>query len=92
MLPVGDPEANALFNEAMRAHFRDQKAAKAEAKAITSMQVKVLRVENPPGTRHIILHFERDTNAALGLEVWQDVTPSPGLHKQPSPAPTSTHK
>jgi serine/threonine protein kinase len=47
------------------------------------IEFKVLRVENPPGTRDILLHFERDTNAALGLEVWQDVTPSPGLRKQP---------
>lgn len=31
-LPVGDPEAFKLFNEAMRAYFRDQKAAKKEAK------------------------------------------------------------
>lgn len=29
-LPVGDPEAFKLFNEAMRAYFRDQKAAKEE--------------------------------------------------------------
>ena len=49
------------------------------------IEFKVLRVENPPGTRDIHLHFERDTNPALGLEVWQDVTPSPGLHKQPQP-------
>lgn len=27
-LPVGDPEAFKLYNEAMRAYFRDQKAAK----------------------------------------------------------------
>jgi hypothetical protein len=32
VLPVGDPEAFKLFNEAMRAYFRDQKAAKAKAK------------------------------------------------------------
>jgi predicted Ser/Thr protein kinase len=32
-LPVGDAEAFPLFNEAMRAHFRDQKAALEEAKA-----------------------------------------------------------
>ena len=49
------------------------------------IEFKVLRVENPPGTRDILLHFERDTNAALGLEVWQDVTPSDGLRKQPEP-------
>ncbi len=67
----------------------------ADAKATTGAKVaaaipphiefKVLRVENPPGTRDILLHFERDTNAALGLEVWQDVTPSAGLRKQPQP-------
>ncbi len=49
------------------------------------IQFKLLRVENPPGTRDILLHYERDTNAALGLEVWQDVTPSSGLRKQPQP-------
>ena len=49
------------------------------------IEFKVLRVENPPGTRDILLHFERDQNPGLGLEVWQDVTPSPGLHKQPKP-------
>ena len=49
------------------------------------IEFKILRVENPPGTRDILLHFERDTNAALGLEVWQDVTPSAGLRKQPQP-------
>ncbi|PAW77320.1 MAG: hypothetical protein B9S33_20265 [Pedosphaera sp. Tous-C6FEB] len=49
------------------------------------IEFKALRVENPPGTRDILLHFERDTNAALGLEVSQDVTPSPGLRKQPQP-------
>ncbi|PAW84054.1 MAG: hypothetical protein B9S33_12575 [Pedosphaera sp. Tous-C6FEB] len=49
------------------------------------IEFKVLRVENPPGTRDILLHFQRDTNAALGLEVYQDVTPSAGLRKQPQP-------
>ncbi len=38
---------------------------------------KVLRVENPPGTRDIQMHFERDANYGLAIEVWQDVTPSP---------------
>lgn len=38
---------------------------------------KVLRVENPPGTRDILMHFERDTNYGLAIEVWQDVTASP---------------
>ena len=57
--------------------------AVASPKLPEHIDFKVLRVENPPGTRDILLHFERDTNAALGLEVWQDVTPSPGLHKQP---------
>ncbi len=36
---------------------------------------KILRVENPPGTRDIRLHFERDSNYGLALEVSQDVTP-----------------
>ncbi len=49
------------------------------------IEFKVLRVENPPGTRDILLHFERDTNRGLALEVSQDVTPSPGLRKQPRP-------
>ena len=49
------------------------------------IEFKVLRVENPPGTRDILLHFERDKNPGLGLEVWQDVTPSDGLRKQPKP-------
>lgn len=84
VLPVGDPEANALFNEAMRAHFRGQKAAKEETKVITSIQFKVLRVENPPGTRNILLHFERDSNYGLAIEVWQDVT---RLQGRPGPAP-----
>ena len=47
------------------------------------IEFKVLRVENPPGTWDILLHFERDQNPALGLEVWQDMTPSAGLREQP---------
>ena len=43
----------------------------------TQIDFKVLRVENPPGTRDIQLHFERDTNYGLGLEVTQDVTVPP---------------
>ena len=35
------------------------------------IEFKALRVENPPGTRDILLHFERDKNPTLGLEVWQ---------------------
>jgi hypothetical protein len=38
---------------------------------------KVLRVENPPGTRDILLRFERDTDYGLGLEVSQSMTASP---------------
>jgi serine/threonine protein kinase len=45
---------------------------------------KVLRVENPPGTRDILLHFERDSNYGLAIEVWQDVT---RLQGGPGPAP-----
>jgi predicted Ser/Thr protein kinase len=45
---------------------------------------KVLRVENPPGTRNILLHFERDSNYGLAIEVWQDVT---RLQGRPGPAP-----
>ena len=56
-----------------------------EASIPSHIEFKVLRVENPPGTRDILLHFERDKNPALGLEVWQDVRPSDGLRKQPQP-------
>ncbi len=49
----------------------------------THLGFKVVRVENPPGTRDILLHFERDTNYGLALEVWQDVTPSVAGHKLP---------
>jgi len=45
---------------------------------------KVLRVENPPGTRNILLHFDRDSNYGLAIEVWQDVT---RLQGRPGPAP-----
>ncbi|MCC6884431.1 MAG: hypothetical protein IT576_19890 [Verrucomicrobiales bacterium] len=45
---------------------------------------KVIRVENPPGTRNILLHFERDSNYGLAIEVWQDITRSQG---GPGPAP-----
>ncbi len=45
---------------------------------------KVTRVENPPGTRNIVLHFERDANPVLGIEVWQDVRPSQ-TGQQPAP-------
>ena len=31
-LPVGDPEFDAIFNSAMRAYYREQKAAKDETK------------------------------------------------------------
>ncbi|MFN0079009.1 MAG: protein kinase domain-containing protein [Prosthecobacter sp.] len=48
------------------------------------IEFKVLRVENPPGTRNILLHFERDSNYGLALEVWQDVT---RLQGRPGPAP-----
>ena len=59
--------------------------ASASSKVPEQIEFKVLRVENPPGTRDILLHFERDKNPGLGLEVWQDVTPSDGLRKQPEP-------
>ena len=42
----------------------------------THIEFKVLRVEIPPGTRNIVMHFERDTNSDLGFEVWQNVMPS----------------
>lgn len=45
---------------------------------------RVLRVENPPGTRNILLHFERDSNYGLAIEVGQDVT---RLQGGPGPAP-----
>jgi len=48
------------------------------------IEFKVLRVENPPGTRNILLHFERDSNYGLAIEVWQDVT---RLQGRPGPAP-----
>jgi tRNA A-37 threonylcarbamoyl transferase component Bud32 len=44
----------------------------------TQIDFKVLRVENPPGTRYIYLHFERDTNYGLGIEVSHNVIPAPG--------------
>ncbi len=37
------------------------------------IQFKVQRVENPPGTRTLLVHFERDANPGLGLEAWQAV-------------------
>ena len=43
----------------------------------TQIDFKVLRVENPPGTRYIYLHFERDTNYGLAIEVSHNVIPSP---------------
>ncbi len=35
------------------------------------IEFKVLRVENPPATHIIRLHFERDANYGLGFELWQ---------------------
>jgi serine/threonine protein kinase len=89
-LPAGlNVASNLQFVEAgLAAHALLAKVLPASNAANTippHIEFKVLRVENPPGTRNILLHFERDTNAAIGLEVWQDVTPSPGLHKQPRP-------
>ena len=65
----------------VRSSSRDFRAA-TEASATLEIpqhriDLNVLRVENPPGTRDILLHFERDTNYGLGIEVWQDVTASP---------------
>jgi hypothetical protein len=40
------------------------------------MDFKVTRVENPPGSRVILLTFTRDTIYGLGLEVSQSMTPS----------------
>jgi tRNA A-37 threonylcarbamoyl transferase component Bud32 len=39
-----------------------------------AIDFKVLRVENPPGSRDIRVHFERDDAYGLGIEVWQDVS------------------
>jgi len=53
-------------------------------KLAQQIDFKVTRVENPPGTRNIVLHFERDANPGLGIEVWQDVRPSQA-GQQPAP-------
>ncbi len=37
------------------------------------IEFRVTRVENPPGSRVIAMHFERDKNYGLGLEFSQDV-------------------
>lgn len=56
---------------------RQLAGAKVGSAAIpTQIDFKLLRVENPPGTRDIRLVFERDANYGLALEVTQDVTPS----------------
>ena len=59
------------------------KAIAPEASIPQHIEFKVLRVENPPGTRDILLHFERDSNYGLALEVSQDVTPSSPDRKVP---------
>ncbi len=48
------------------------------------IEFQVTRIENPPGSRVIVLHFERDNISSLGLEVSQDVIASPD-GKAPKP-------
>jgi serine/threonine protein kinase len=42
------------------------------------IEFKVLRVEHPPGSRTLRLHFERDASPGLGFEVGMDAKPAPG--------------
>ena len=53
-------------------------------KLAPQIDFKVTRVENPPGTRNIVLHFERDANPGLRIEVCQDVTAAQ-TGQQPAP-------
>ena len=78
--PYGEP---AVIDPVSKSDPRVPSASQPTKATPALIDFKVLRVENPPGTRDILLHFQRDAQPALGLEVWQDVTSSPGLRKQP---------
>ena len=81
-----EPQAEWQFHTYFLATSVEQPATlKVQGAPIPShIEFKVLRVENPPGTRNILLHFERDSNYGLAIEVWQEVT---RLQGRPGPAP-----
>ena len=71
-LYLGASRARQARTEALRAEEISEQQAVVRGFP-THIEFKVLRVENPPGTRTLLVHFERDANPGLGLEAWQAV-------------------
>ena len=70
-------EADA-YNSAMREHWQKHvRPAPGNAAIPRKMSFKFLRAESPKGSHRIELHFERDTNFGLGIEVTQNSLSGP---------------